>query len=101
MTEENKPNVEDVKKQIEEIRTLLTLSDDELKAMLIKEIEDMFSDPEKIKEMRAGYDFSIKQLEGATMMLEGLQKMADGMGQSMNISESISKAVNFETKPKK
>lgn len=76
---ETTPNVEALTEQLEELKKILKLSDDELKAHLIADLEETFSSPESIKSLRTTYEETFKKLEGMLLFLEGLSKMAVGL----------------------
>lgn len=90
-----------IQKQLEELRLLANLDDEGLKAFLIEEVEEIFRDEEKVKELRKGYKKSVEQVEGAILMLEGLEKMAASIGENLNVSESVQKVLKFDSEPKK
>ena len=100
MSEDEQPNIEEIKKQLDEVKAMLALSDEEMKKQLISDIEEMFNNPEQVKAMRDAYEVQIKQLEGMILFLEGLEKMASSMEQKLNVTESVEKVLNFGTEPK-
>lgn len=100
MTEENQLNIEYIKSQLEELKSYMELSDEELKKRLIKDIEEVFKNPEELKSMKEGYKQQMEQLEGIVLFVEGLGKMAGSVGEKIEFSESVSKVLDFESKPK-
>lgn len=74
---EAQPNIEEMKKQLDELRDFLDLNDKKLKNKLLNDVKDQFSSKEKIKQLRESYEASYTKLEGMIMFMEGLSKMSD------------------------
>jgi hypothetical protein len=74
---EEKPNIEEMKKQLDELREFIELSDKKMKNKLLNDVKDQFSSKEKVAALRESYEASLTKLEGMIMFVEGLSKMSD------------------------
>jgi hypothetical protein len=90
MSEES-PDIEGLKNQLKELESLLLLSDEELKQHLIEDIEEHFSDPNKIALLRKSYEETFKKLEGVLMFLEGLVKAVEGLDRTQIGPEALNR----------